>query len=72
MASIPFAPTNYSRSHPSPQGHTCPHCGSRSVYRSPARGIIERHMVRALRFYPHRCQSCDRRFYAQLSNNEIS
>jgi predicted RNA-binding Zn-ribbon protein involved in translation (DUF1610 family) len=73
MATLPVTPLEYPHSHHHHRvRRLCPHCGSREVHRSRARGIIERHIVRAFRFYPHRCESCDRRFYAYLSTNELS
>ena len=71
MASAPFAPPNYSHTRPSRSHRVCPHCGSQEIHRSHARGIIERHIVRAFRFYPHRCEACDRRFYLQLSGQDL-
>ena len=71
MASAPFSPASCSRSSAGHSPRACPHCGSRDICRSRVRGVIERHIVRALRFYPHRCESCDRRFYVQLSSSEI-
>lgn len=43
--------------------HSCPHCHSDEIYRQRARGILERHVVRAFRFFPFWCAACDRRFY---------
>lgn len=44
----------------------CPHCGGREIYRCRARGIIERHVARAFRLFPHWCAECDQRFYVRL------
>lgn len=45
---------------------TCPYCGCVEVYRTRSRGIIERHLLPMMHLGPHRCTSCDRRFYAWL------
>ena len=66
MASLPFSPAGHSERVPGRFYRSCPHCGSREIHRSRARGIIERHIVSILRFYPHRCESCDSRFYIQV------
>jgi hypothetical protein len=52
-----------------PGGH-CPSCSSREICRSRRRGVLERVLLRPLLIRPHRCRSCDFRFYvygAQVS-----
>jgi len=71
MSTVPLSPPNYSHTRPARPRRACPHCGSSEIYRSHARGIVERHIVRAFRFYPHRCAECDRRFYVHLSSKEV-
>jgi hypothetical protein len=63
MTTQPLSPAGHSVRMPGRFYRSCPHCGSREIHRSRARGIIERHIVSILRFYPHRCESCDSRFY---------
>jgi hypothetical protein len=68
MATLPISPADplgasHSKPKKSPARHICPHCSGEEVYRQRARGIIERHVVRAIRFFPFWCASCDRRFY---------
>lgn len=63
MATLPLSSSGHSQSMPSRFRRSCPHCGSREVHRSRARGIIERHILQAFRFHPYRCESCDSRFY---------
>lgn len=48
----------------------CTHCGSAEVYRQRARGIIERHVVRAFHFAPYWCAACDRRCYLRLTSRD--
>jgi len=43
---------------------TCPHCGEATVYRSHRRSWLE-HLVSFFGFFPHRCDRCDERFFAQ-------
>lgn len=71
MATPPLLPSSHSRRRPDSSHPACPHCGSREIHRSHAHGIIERHIVRAFRFYPYRCELCERRFYIHLSSNEL-
>ena len=68
MATLPISPAS-PRSTLKIDRHFCPRCGSREVHRSHARGIVERRVLRMLRFYPHRCECCDRRFYIWLSSD---
>ena len=70
MATLPIGSPGYPNAPKNGVRRTCPHCGSDEVYRSRARGIIERHVVRVLRFFPYRCFACDRRFYLHLAGHE--
>jgi len=71
MATHPISPAEYAHTTRHRVHRSCPYCGSREIHRSHARGIIERHVVRVFRFYPHRCESCDRRFFAHLPSKEL-
>ena len=67
MATLSLSSSDHSQSVPSPFRRSCPYCRCLDIHRSHARGIIERHLARFFRLYPHRCESCDCRFYVQLS-----
>ena len=45
--------------------HICTHCGSDEIYRQRTRGLIERHIFKALHFLPYWCAGCDKRFYVR-------
>jgi len=66
MATMPIPSATPSMSAKQFRKQICPHCGSKDIHRCRARGIIERHVVRALNFFPHWCADCDRRFYLHL------
>lgn len=63
MATMPLPSTTPSMSANKFRRQNCPHCGSKDIHRCRARGIIERHIVRAFHFFPHWRADCDRRFY---------
>ena len=71
MATVPVSRANYRRVPSKTHRRSCPFCGGQEIHRSRARGIIERHIVRTFRFYPHRCESCDRRFYVKLLASDL-
>jgi hypothetical protein len=48
----------------------CPRCGCGAVYRSRRRGLIERHLFRAIHLRPYRCENCDSRFYIRRITRE--
>jgi hypothetical protein len=66
MATMPIPSATPSMSANQFRRRICPHCGGKDIHRCRARGIIERHVVRAFRFFPHWCADCDRRFYLRL------
>ena len=67
MATISIQTAERQQSAASRVRQTCPHCGSRNIHRSHSKGIIERHVMRVFRYYPHRCEVCGVRFYARLA-----
>jgi hypothetical protein len=71
MATLPLSQGYLIASKPNAFHRPCPYCGSKAVHRSRARGIIERHIVRFFRLYPHRCECCDRRFYVRVSDGNL-
>jgi predicted RNA-binding Zn-ribbon protein involved in translation (DUF1610 family) len=66
MATMPIPSATPSMSANQFRRRICPHCGGKDIHRCRARGIIERHVVRAFLFFPHWCADCDRRFYLRL------
>jgi hypothetical protein len=50
----------------------CPVCGSHFFARSHRRGFFERHILRALRIRPYRCNACDCRFYCRGSSTRLA
>lgn len=69
MASVSVVPAGNLGEPRRSKHHACPHCQSDQIYRQRARGIIERHVVRAFRFYPFWCAGCDRRFYLRAEKS---
>lgn len=70
MATLPVSTSGHSESAPNRFNQSCPYCRGRDIRRSHARGIIERHIARFFRLYPHRCESCDCRFYVRLPGSQ--
>jgi hypothetical protein len=71
MAAMPLASTGrFGGSRPSEQ-QTCPHCRSSDIFRQRARGIIERHVVRAFHFFPFRSATCYKRFYLHSDEGQV-
>jgi DNA-directed RNA polymerase subunit RPC12/RpoP len=48
---------------------SCSHCGSRDIYRTQPRGLIERHIHHVFHFAPFWCAACDRRFYVHMKSS---
>jgi hypothetical protein len=55
MAAMPIPSTRTSMTAKQFRRRNCPHCGSKDIHPCRVRGVIERHVVRALRFFPHWC-----------------
>ena len=65
MSSLTYG--NMENQHQDPK-LVCPRCGSDWVCRSWRNGIFEQHVLRALRYNPYYCDSCNRRFYRRTWN----
>jgi hypothetical protein len=67
MATLPVPSTSWN-AYRKPK-RSCSHCGSEEIYRQRPRGIIERHVARAFKFFPYWCAGCDRRCYLRSSHS---
>jgi hypothetical protein len=47
-------------------GGFCTQCGSEEIFRQRPLGLIERHLLRALRFVPYWCATCNTRSYLRV------
>jgi DNA-directed RNA polymerase subunit RPC12/RpoP len=52
-------------------GGICTHCGSEEIFRQRPLGLIERHLLRALRFVPYWCATCNTRFYLRVRTSPV-
>jgi hypothetical protein len=73
MATVPILPPRmpFNPAKPPRSRQTCRHCGSGEIVRQRARGIIERHLMQSLHFFPFWCVTCDRRSYLRIASDHV-